>query len=139
MCKVGGVDKEYIGVKPHEKVKIGKPETMCNPIAQAEILNEAETDFNILMGLCVGHDSLFIKYAKVLTTIFAVKDRVLGHNPMAAIYNYGSYYERFQQDRLKEFTVKKDWACYRFGTWFYVEEILMCEMNANKMSLARRH
>jgi len=108
MCKVGGVDKESIGVKPHEKVKIGKPETMCNPIAQAEVLNSAETDFNILMGLCVGHDSLFMKYSKPMTTVFAVKDRVLGHNPMAAIYNYGSYYERFQQDRLKNIAVKED-------------------------------
>lgn len=108
MCKVGGVDKECLGLEPHEKVKVGKPETMCNPIAQAEVLNDAETDFNILMGLCVGHDSLFIKYAKALTTVFAVKDRVLGHNPMAAIYNYNSYYERFQQDRLKEVTVKRD-------------------------------
>ena len=42
-----------------------------------------------------------------MTTVFAVKDRVLGHNPMAAIYNYHSYYERFQQDRLKDVDVQK--------------------------------
>lgn len=79
---------------------------MCNPIAQAKILNAAGTDFNILLGLCVGHDSLFIKYSQAMVTVFAVKDRVLGHNPLAAVYNYESYYERFQQDRLKELTVK---------------------------------
>jgi len=65
---------------------------MCNPIMQALILNDEKTDFNILLGLCVGHDSLFLKYSKALCTVFAVKDRLLGHNPMAAIYNIDSYY-----------------------------------------------
>ncbi len=106
VCKVGGVEKETIGLKPHEKVKVGKYETMCNPITQAKILNAAGTDFNILLGLCVGHDSLFIKYSDAMVSVFAVKDRVLGHNPLAAIYNYNSYYERFQKDRLKDLTVK---------------------------------
>lgn len=106
VCKVGGVEKGCIGIKEDEKVHIGAYETMCNPIAQAKILNAAGTDFNILLGLCVGHDSLFIKYSQAMVTVFAVKDRVLGHNPLAAVYNYESYYERFQQDRLKELTVK---------------------------------
>ena len=108
MCKVGGVDKEAIGIQACDKIKIGQFEAMCNPIAQAEVLNAAATEFNILMGLCVGHDSLFLKYSQAMTTVFAVKDRVLGHNPMAAIYNYNSYYQRFQQDRLKEVTVIED-------------------------------
>ena len=38
------------------------------------------------MGLCVGHDSLFLKYAEAPCTVLAVKDRLLGHNPLAAIY-----------------------------------------------------
>lgn len=108
VCKVGGVDKDVIGIKPTEKVKIGSFEPICNPIAQAEILNEAGTDFNILLGLCVGHDSLFIKYSKAMVSVLAVKDRVLGNNPLAAIYTYDSYYERFKQDRLKELTIKED-------------------------------
>ena len=78
MCKVGGVDKDVIGIGPDERVRIGKPESMCNPIAQAEVLNAAETDFNILLGLCVGHDSLFIKYSQAMVTVFAVKDRADG-------------------------------------------------------------
>ena len=68
---------------------------MCNPIAQAKILNHAQTDFNILLGLCVGHDSLFMKYSKAMVTVFAVKDRLLGHNPLAALYTSHSYYDRF--------------------------------------------
>ena len=101
MCKVGGVDKDAIDIAAHERVQIGKPESMCNPIAQAEVLNAADTDFNILLGLCVGHDSMFIKYSKALITVFAVKDRAMGHNPLAAIYTYDSYCERFKEDRLK--------------------------------------
>ena len=32
---------------------------MCNPILQAKLLNKAKTDLNVVVGLCVGHDSLF--------------------------------------------------------------------------------
>ncbi|HNV64302.1 MAG TPA: DUF1847 domain-containing protein, partial [Smithellaceae bacterium] len=83
---------EEIGVKEEEKIFIGQHETMCNPIAQALIVNRQKTQFNILLGLCVGHDSLFFKYAKAPTTVLAVKDRVTGHNPLAAVYTSGSYY-----------------------------------------------
>jgi uncharacterized metal-binding protein len=105
MCKVGGIDKGAIDITMNERVQIGRPEAMCNPIAQAEVLNAAETDFNILLGLCVGHDSLFIRYSRAMVTVFAVKDRAMGHNPLAAIYTYDSYSERFKQDRLKRVDV----------------------------------
>lgn len=42
-----------------------------------------------------------------MITVLAVKDRVLGHNPLAAIYNYDSYYERFKADRIKDLEIKK--------------------------------
>jgi uncharacterized metal-binding protein len=96
-CKVGGIPKEKIGVKDEEKIRVGKFETMCNPIMQAKILNEAKTDFNVMLGLCIGHDSLFLKYIEGLTTVFAVKDRVTGHNPMAALYTSRSYYQRLMK------------------------------------------
>jgi uncharacterized metal-binding protein len=96
-CKVGGVPKENIGVKNEEKIRIGKFEPMCNPISQAKFLNQAKTDFNIMLGLCIGHDSLFLKYIEGLTTVFAVKDRVTGHNPMAALYTSRSYYQRLMK------------------------------------------
>ena len=98
-CKVGRIPKEYIGVKDEEKVCIGEFEAMCNPIGQAEVLNENGTEFNILLGLCVGHDSLFLKNANAMTTVFAVKDRVLGHNPMGALYTSETYYQRFLKKR----------------------------------------
>lgn len=92
ICKVGRVPKEKIGVLDHEKIAIGKFEPMCNPILQALVLNDEKTEFNIMLGLCVGHDSLFFKYAEAPCTVLAAKDRVLGHNPLAAIYNIDSYY-----------------------------------------------
>jgi uncharacterized metal-binding protein len=92
MCKVGRITKEHIGILKNQQVDIKNSETMCNPILQALILNEEKTEFNILLGLCVGHDSLFFKYADAPCTVLAVKDRVLAHNPLAAIYNIDSYY-----------------------------------------------
>jgi len=93
-CKAGGTSKEHIGISEEDKVRIGEFESMCSPIAQAMILNQEETHFNILVGLCVGHDSLFLKYSKAYCTVLVAKDRILGHNPCAALYTTGSYYAR---------------------------------------------
>lgn len=65
---------------------------MCNPILQAQDLNAAGTELNVVVGLCVGHDSLFYKYAEAPTTTLITKDRVLGHNPAAALYTAKTYY-----------------------------------------------
>ncbi|MBQ6401455.1 MAG: DUF1847 domain-containing protein [Firmicutes bacterium] len=90
-CKVGAVPKEDIGLDPAFS-KVGPH--ICNPILQAKILNEKKTDLNILIGLCVGHDSLFYKYSDALCTTLVTKDRVLGHNPAAALYQAESYYSK---------------------------------------------
>jgi uncharacterized metal-binding protein len=94
ICKVGCTPKEAIGIKEEEKIRIGEFEPMCSPIAQATLLNREKTDFNVLVGLCVGHDSLFFKYSKAFTTVLISKDRVLAHNPAGALYTTGSYYAR---------------------------------------------
>jgi uncharacterized metal-binding protein len=94
VCKAGSAPKEQIGIKDEEKVRIGEFESMCSPIAQAMIFNEEKTEFNILVGLCVGHDSLFLKYSEAYCTVLVAKDRVLSHNPCAALYTKGSYYAR---------------------------------------------
>ncbi len=92
ICKVGNIDKNLIGVRDDQKIVCNQAEAMCNPILQAEILNQEQTEFNILLGLCVGHDSLIFKYSDAPCTVFAVKDRLLGHNPLAAVYTLDSYY-----------------------------------------------
>lgn len=94
LCKAGRTSKEKIGIREEEKIYQGTDEAMCNPIYQAKSLNKAKTEFNVLLGLCVGHDSLFFKYAKAPTTVLAVKDRVTGHNPLAAIYISDTYYRK---------------------------------------------
>ncbi len=68
----------------------------CNPILQAEVFNKEETDLNIMMGLCVGHDILFLRHSKAETTPLIVKDRSTGHNPIAALYqSQGFFKDRF--------------------------------------------
>ncbi|UCG65761.1 MAG: DUF1847 domain-containing protein [Deltaproteobacteria bacterium] len=96
LCKAGRTSKSKIGVKDEEQILQGTDEAICNPIYQAKLLNKAETEFNILLGLCVDHDSLFFKYTAAPATVFAVKDRVTGHNPLAAIYLSESYYKKIK-------------------------------------------
>jgi uncharacterized metal-binding protein len=92
LCKNGSLDKKIIGIADAEKVEPGTFEPMCNPIGQARALEAAETQLNIVLGLCVGHDSLFFKHSAAPVTVLAAKDRVLGHNPLAAIYLADGYY-----------------------------------------------
>ena len=61
---------------------------------QAQLLNAQKTDLNVVVGLCVGHDSLFMKHSDAPVTTLITKDRVLGHNPAAALYTSNFYYKR---------------------------------------------
>ena len=86
ICKVGSVERKIIGI---EDCNV----PMCNPIAQAKLFNEEKTEFNIVLGLCVGHDTLFFKYSEAPVTVLAVKDRVLAHNPLGALYLSDGYFK----------------------------------------------
>ncbi|MEM0015107.1 MAG: DUF1847 domain-containing protein [Zestosphaera sp.] len=85
-CKCGGVDKTRVGLSEDQKLTPGTHESMCNPVVQADLLNAVGTELNVVVGLCVGHDTLFIMHSKAPVTYLIVKDRVTGHNPAAAIY-----------------------------------------------------
>jgi uncharacterized metal-binding protein len=98
-CKVGSIAKEQIGLKDEEKVRPGQYEALCNPVGQAALLAKAGTQLNVVIGLCVGHDSLFFMHSKAPATVLIAKDRVLGHNPAAALYTSGSYYRRLIGDK----------------------------------------
>lgn len=91
ICKVAGQPKSSMGI-PAQCESIGA--AMCNPILQARLLNEAHTDLNVVIGLCVGHDSLFYKYSDAYVTTLVTKDRVTGNNPAAALYTANSYYKK---------------------------------------------
>jgi uncharacterized metal-binding protein len=100
-CKAGSIDKKELGLSEEDKVRPGTFEPACNPIAQAEICNALETDMNIIVGLCVGHDMLFNKHSKAPVTTLVVKDRVTGHNPAAVLYGQNFYYKRLQKGPMK--------------------------------------
>lgn len=82
-CKITGIDKDE---KAMAKVKPEAKEFACNPVGQAEILNRSQTDLNVQLGLCIGHDILFQKYSQAPVTVLAVKDRALANNPLGALY-----------------------------------------------------
>lgn len=93
ICKTGGISKEQVGIPEEKKLHPGEFEAMCNPIGQARLLNEQNTEFNIALGLCVGHDSLFYRESQALVTTLVAKDRVLAHNPCGAIYCADGYFK----------------------------------------------
>jgi uncharacterized metal-binding protein len=94
LCKVGSIDKTEVGIPDHLKIQCGSFEACCNPILQAQLLNAEKTQLNVIMGLCVGHDSLFTKYSEALVTTLVTKDRVTGHNPAVTLYNSRFYSKR---------------------------------------------
>ncbi len=91
-CKVGGINKLDLGIPKEFTLRKGDYEAICNPIGQAMILNTLETELNVVIGLCVGHDSLFYRYSKAPVVTLIAKDRVTGHNPAAVLYT--GYYQR---------------------------------------------
>ena len=88
VCSCGSIDKSELGVPAEYKLREKeKFEAACNPLHQAEVLNRARTDINVIVGLCVGHDMLFTKHSHAPVTTLIVKDRLTGHNPMASLYS----------------------------------------------------
>ena len=83
-CKVGGIAKRTFDLEQIDPQN--QKEIMCNPAGQAQLLNDAGTELNILCGLCVGHDAIFSKASNAPVTTLVVKDRVLAHNPIGAVY-----------------------------------------------------
>ncbi len=95
-CKVGAIDKTEIGMDESSKVCPGGHESCCNPVMQARVLNEWGAELNVMAGLCVGHDALFSRHSDAPVVTFVVKDRVLAHNPLAAVAMSKTYYGRIR-------------------------------------------
>jgi len=83
MCGICGLDRKEVNVRSFRTDGSGP---ICNPVGQALALNSDRTDLNIIVGLCVGHDMTFTAHSKAPVSTFIVKDRVLGHNPVQALY-----------------------------------------------------
>lgn len=84
-CKTSGVNKRTLDLEQIDAADTG--EVMCNPAGQAELLNRAGTELNVVCGLCVGHDAIFSKVSAAPVTTLIAKDRVLAHNPIGAIHS----------------------------------------------------
>jgi uncharacterized metal-binding protein len=73
-CKVGKI--------PFSDLVPGYKKISCNPAGQAKYLAEKNTELNIMMGLCLGHDMIFNAKSKAPVTPLLVKDRKLKHHTL---------------------------------------------------------
>lgn len=101
-CMCGALNSDDVELPDEEKIIPGSRQPMCNPIGQAKLLDANSCDLNILLGLCVGDDTLFIKHSKAPVTVLAVKDRVLAHNPLGALYTARHVYTRLNTRKPKK-------------------------------------
>ena len=85
--KIRITPRNFPYLKDEEKVRPGQYEALCSPVGQAALLAKAGTQLNVVIGLCVGHDSLFFMHSKAPATVLIAKDRVLAHNPAGALYS----------------------------------------------------
>lgn len=76
-CKYGRV--------PFSDLVPGYKGVTCNPAGQAKYLEDKNTELNIMMGLCLGHDMIFNSRSKAPVTPLIVKDRKMGHNTLGVL------------------------------------------------------
>jgi len=76
-CKYGRV--------PFNNLVLGYQGISCNPVGQAKYLEEQDTELNIMMGLCLGHDIIFNSKSKAPVTLLVVKDRKLKHQTLQTL------------------------------------------------------
>lgn len=100
-CMCGALSSDDVDLPEEDKILPGSRQAMCNPIGQAAVLDAQGCELNILLGLCVGDDTLFIKHSKAPVTVLAVKDRVLAHNPLGALYTARRFYTRINTRKPK--------------------------------------
>jgi uncharacterized metal-binding protein len=101
-CMCGALSSEDVALPEEDKIMPNTRQPMCNPIGQAMVLDSEGCDLNIMLGLCVGDDVLFIKHSKAPVTVLAVKDRVLAHNPLGALYTARQIYTRLNVRKPKK-------------------------------------
>jgi uncharacterized metal-binding protein len=113
-CKVGGAELSHPGAGRSAVQPDGG--LACNPLEQARVLNLRETRLNVIVGLCVGADSVFASASEAPVTTLFVKDKSLANNPIGALYS--EYYLReslSHASRLDRSEVRRQ------GSWRAVE------------------
>ncbi len=87
-CKIDGPGLVHPAFNDLDgKDRRAKKHISCNPWGQAQVLNRIGTDFNILVGLCMGSDCVFMQASHAPSTALFVKDRSLANNPIGAVYS----------------------------------------------------
>ena len=77
-CRAGGLP---------ERSAERDPGFRCNPFAMARMLNQAETELNIAVGLSMGCDVIFARLSQAPVTTLFVKDKLLANNPVSACHS----------------------------------------------------
>lgn len=80
-CKVGKVRLNDYGIDRKEVEHY----VLCNPVGQACIFNEHETEMNVLLGLCAPHDMILGWHAKAPCTTLFTKEYISNHAPFATM------------------------------------------------------
>lgn len=81
-CRVGAIDYDEIGLP---KAHPDHFAAICNPVAQARLLNQRQVDLVAQVGLCIGHDMILQQESKAPVTTLVVKDRVFDHHAIRAL------------------------------------------------------
>lgn len=79
VCKMDGLGFDDIRIEKESDWII------CNPLAQAELLNGLQCDLNVTLGLCMGHDLIFGKYSEAYVTNLVVKEKISDDAPSQTI------------------------------------------------------
>jgi uncharacterized metal-binding protein len=87
-------DENYLTILSEMRTVLAEKRTCL-----AELLNRAGTEINVILGLCIGHDMLFIMNSKAPVTTLIVKDRLLGHNPVIGLYS--SYHKKIIESQKR--------------------------------------
>ena len=85
-CKIGGTSA-FLNSSPDQREQKPTECIACNPIGQARVLNRIGTDLNVVVGVCMGADCVFVRFSEAPATTLFVKDRSLANNPIGAIYS----------------------------------------------------
>jgi uncharacterized metal-binding protein len=88
-CKVGGINIDDPLYPKNTDPDRGERRKYiaCNPLGQAKVLNNLRTDLNVIVGICIGADSIFTQASNAPVTTLFVKDKSLANNPIGALYS----------------------------------------------------
>ena len=96
-CKVGSIPKEEIGLADEEKIRPGQFEALCNPVGPGQAAQRGRDRAERRRGAVRGARQSLLPAFQAPVTVLVAKDRVTGHNPVAALYTSHSYYRRLRE------------------------------------------